>query len=578
MHCNRRSLAYRTRRLLPLGILLFWLTFLMPIYLPNMGGNGLKLPQNIITWGIVSAVIATIWLVMPARKAIRFTVTSRWVILAVSILAIPLLYTEPQWREAAFSRWLALTAGMIFYLSWLQYDLPRNWYAWVLYGVFAAASFQTLVTLLQFFCPDYVAIWFSYPIVQNRPYGVFQQVNVLASFIATGLALALMLLLLPGFAFKHKKSERYRKRLLGLMLVLFSILLIWLQSRIGLLGGAIAAVMLLLLGYRTNRKQAANAAGLLMLGIFFAVIFQHYRGEIESIEHMASTHARLIMLRDTLKMIVEEPWSGWGYGGFEYSFQHYRLAKGLSTLGLGVVRHPHNEILLWWAEGGIVAAIGILTLICAGARLAWQAWQQSRQTQGLNQQAADLNIALISVLVPILCHTQTEYNFTLAASHWAIFLLLFAQLDRQVSTVSERRTLSPVMSALLAGAIPAIALGVMVLSGFALNANLALTFVERNQWMDIEPARQAIKFDPWVNTERWHYDKQIHSLLLFNRTQEKYLLEEYSYWAQDYLSRRIDKNVYATWLSIMQHLEDVESYSRIHQEAHGLFPDDSRFL
>lgn len=568
---------FRSRRALPLGILLFWLIFIMPLYLPNMGGSGLKLPQNIITWGVVAAIIAIIWLAMPARKVIRFTVTSRWLLLGVLILAIPLLYTASQWREEAFSRWLGLAAGMIFYLSWLQYALPRRWQSWLLYGVLAAVTFQASVSLLQFFASDFVPRWLSYPIVHNRPYGVFQQVNVLASFIATGLALALLLFLLPIFALACKTSERFRKYFLGLLLILFSTLLVWLQSRIGWLGGGVASVLLLLLGYRTDKKQAAIASGLIVVAAALALIFQ-LGGGVENIEHTASTHARLIMLHDTLKMIAEKPWLGWGYGGFEYNFQHYRLARGFSTLALEVVRHPHNEVLLWWVEGGIVAAAGLLTLIWAGISLALRAWKQSLQAQGLNQQTAGLNIALICVLIPILLHTQTEYPFALSAAHWTIFLLLLAQLDRRVSSVAERRSLSPEISAFLGGVIPAISLGVLVFAGVALYANLTLTFAERNHLVDIEPARQAIKFDPWVNTERWYYDKYIHSLLVFNRTQDPLLLEEYSYWAQDYLSRRIDKNVYATWLSIMQYQQDTESHNRIRQEAHGLFPEDPRFL
>ncbi|EKN4696537.1 O-antigen ligase family protein [Yersinia ruckeri] len=567
---------YHDWSLITLGILLFWLIFIMPIYLPNMGGSGLKLPQNIITCGVIAAITATLWLTMPARKIIHFTVTSHWILLGVLILAIPLLYTAPHWRDAAFSRWLGLATGVVFYLSWLQSGLSHRWFSWVLYGVLGAVTVQASITLLQFIAPDYVPAWFVYPIVQNRPYGVFQQVNVLASFIATGLALVLLLFLLPGFALARNTLERSRKCLLGLILVLFSVLLVWLQSRIGWLGGGIAGAMLLLLGYRTDKRQTLIASGLIVLGMVFAILLQN-RGAIENIEHTASTHARLIILHDTLRMIAEKPWLGWGYGGFEYNFQHYRLAQGLSTSGLDVVRHPHNEILLWWSEGGVVAAIGILILIFAGTRLGWQVWRQSRQTQGLNQQVVDFNIALTFVLIPILLHTQTEYPFSLSAAHWVIFLLLFAQLDRQVSTVSEWRSLSPIISTFLGGAILAISLGVVVLSGGALYANLALTSLERNHWVDIEPARRAIKFDPWVNSERWHYDKQMYSLLVFNRTQDPRLLEEYRHWAQDYLSRRIDMNVYATWLSIAQYQQDMESYKRIHQEAQGLFPEDPRF-
>ncbi|MGF6191430.1 pilin glycosylation ligase domain-containing protein [Serratia sp. 2723] len=81
--------------------------------------------------------------------------------------------------------------------------------------------------------------------LNGRAYGVFQQANVLASFLATGLALALMLFLLPAFTCDHTGSERLRIQGLGLMLVLFSVVLVWLQSRIGWIGGAAVALLFL---------------------------------------------------------------------------------------------------------------------------------------------------------------------------------------------------------------------------------------------------------------------------------------------------------------------------------------------
>lgn len=81
--------------LLPLVLLLIWLIFLSPLALPNMGGSGLKLPQNILTWAVMAAVTATLWLTLPANSPISLSVTARWLLLAVVILAIPLLYTSP---------------------------------------------------------------------------------------------------------------------------------------------------------------------------------------------------------------------------------------------------------------------------------------------------------------------------------------------------------------------------------------------------------------------------------------------------------------------------------------------------
>ncbi len=90
---------------------------------------------------------------------------------------------------------------------------------------------------MQLTLPGTLPAWFDYPMKNGRPYGVFLQVNVLASFIACGLALALMLLLLPDFSLTQPKAERGRRYALGLVLVLFPVLLVWLQSRIGWLGG-----------------------------------------------------------------------------------------------------------------------------------------------------------------------------------------------------------------------------------------------------------------------------------------------------------------------------------------------------
>lgn len=552
--------------LLPLGLLLIWLIFLSPLALPNMGGSGLKLPQNILTWAVMAAVTATLWLTLPANSLISLSVTDRWLLLAVVILAIPLLYTSPHWQGAGLARWLGLAGGWVFYVSWMQYRPPHFARHWLFYAILLAAVFQGVIALLQLTLPGTVPAWFDYPMKNGRPYGVFQQVNVLASFISCGLALALMLLLLPDFSLTQSKAERGRRYSLGLVLVLFPALLVWLQSRIGWLGGGISGALLLWLGWRQAKKLTGIATGLMLVGITIALIFR-INGGVETVEHAASNQARLIMLQDSLKMIVEKPWLGWGYGGFEYGFQHYRLAAGLSTLGLGVVRHPHNEILLWWVEGGIAALAGMAILLCAGFRLFWLSWRKH-----------GASLALAIALLPLLLHSQTEYPFILSSAHWAIFLLLLAQWDRQTDKATERTTFPLITPSFLRAVVPMASAVVFIVASIGLYANLSLTAVERNHFADIQPARRAMAFDPWVNTERWHYDQQTHALLLYNQTRDPRLLENYAQWAQGYLARRIDKNVYASWLAIAQYQQDTATYRRLHQEAKALFPTDPRFL
>ena len=226
---------------------------------------------------------------------------------------------------------------------------------------------------------------------------------MLGSFIATGLALALWLLLAPFSA-----PTRRQIPLLAL-LAAFSALLVLIQSRAAWLGAALAAALLL-----------GAAIGL-------TVLFTGFGLETSSVllDREFSNSARLTMLHDVGAMILAKPVLGWGYGGFEYSFAHFRLQTMPWREVLEVAGHPHNEILLWWVEGGLKALAGIAIVLAAGVRLLKSAWQGDRE------QPNGARVGLFLVLLPMLIHTQLEYPFYLSAPHWLAFLLLLALLDGQ---------------------------------------------------------------------------------------------------------------------------------------------------
>lgn len=570
------------RQFLPLGILLYWLIFLIPLYLPNMGGSGLKVPQNIITWAVMALVVASIWLIRPAGQAVILTVTARLLLLAIIIMGIPLLYTPAPWHDIALSRWLGLIGGWIFYISMLQYRIPRLYRHGVFYAILLATAFQAIIALMQFMAPQAIPDWFTYPIADNRPYGVFQQVNVLASFIATGLALALMLFLLPTFTMASIYCEHLRARVLKLVLLLFPILLVCLQSRIGWVSGIAVAVLSIRYFRHGDAQRIKWATGLMTLG-FLAGIAILCSGILTPnghfiLNHDASNQARYTMLRDTLAMIAQKPLLGWGYGGFEFCFQHFRLAQTPPTVITEITRHPHNELLLWWVEGGAVAFVGTLILLGCGLRLIGKSLRHDRIRSLTLKYPANESLALCLVLLPMVLHTQTEYPFMLSAAHWAIFLLLFAQWDRQLSVSTERLIFSSSAEITLKIIFITLSCIVLFFAAIGLYANQALTLIERNGLSTIEPARRAMKFDPWVNTERWNYDKQTYSLLTFNQTRDPRLLDSYNRWAENYLIRRIDNNVYAAIIAISLYQQNALTHSRLRQEAHALFPEDPRFL
>ena len=62
---------------------------------------------------------------------------------------------------------------------------------------------------------------------------------------------------------------------------------------------------------------------------------------------------RWTVLKTSLALFAERPWMGWGVGSFAAVF-----LERAGPLGLGSISHPHNELVLWLVEGGLVGLAG----------------------------------------------------------------------------------------------------------------------------------------------------------------------------------------------------------------------------
>ncbi len=544
-----------------LPLLLIWMAAILPFYHPNMGGGGLALPQNILAW---SAMALTTLLVTASvclgRARLSLTPTARLLLLGIAVLALPLLYTRAEWREDALWRSAGLLGGWLFYVACLQLRLTTRQRDLLLYGLLFAVSVQALLAALQLFAP--ALAWVAPN--GHRVYGVFQQPNVLGSFIATGLALALWLLLAP-------LSTPTRRRQLPLLALLaaFSALLVLIQSRAAWLGGALAAALLLWRFARQRPAASRWAGGALLLGVAagLTVLFTGLGLDSRAglIGRELSNSARLTMLHDVGAMILAKPLLGWGYGGFEYSFAHFRLQEMPWREVLEVAGHPHNEILLWWVEGGLPALAGIVIVLVAGALLLKRAWQRDREQPG------GARVGLFLVLLPMLVHTQLEYPFYLSAPHWLAFLLL-ALLDGQTG---EPRPLPFAKALSLPVAMAAI--GMLVMAIFAWQGRMALTQSERTMLASIDSIEQMPPPAAWIYRERKTFDEQSHALLVYNQTRDDALLTGYRQWANAYLQRRIDANVYATLIMILRYQGAQAEADARQREAAFLFARDARF-
>jgi O-antigen polymerase len=545
-------------------------------YITNQGANGLVLPVNTLVWAVMALLVLFIGFKVSADKYRFTTIALPLFIIGIAVLTIPLLYADPCQLSRAGWRVAALIAGAVLYFAWLQVRLSRTQRQNLWLVLLLVVSGQAALALVQLFAPE----WAWVPMKGNRVYGIFQQPNVLASFMATGLALSLMLFLLPGFVLRQARYEHGRQAFLGVLLLVLPALLMWINSRVGWLGGALVALLFLWRFGVFFPARGKQAAALLVAGALVGLagmLWSWADGGLGYLSHEGSNQARWTMLRDTLRMIAEKPLLGWGYGGFEYNFLHFRINQVPPTVVTEIANHPHNEILLWWVEGGLVALLGGGVMVLGGVRLVMHACRRDAQALNARRRTAGESTALCIVLLPMALHTQLEYPFYLSALHFMVFLLVMATLERQVSGVMGRRSLPLSAGRLLRGLLPVASVATVVLMVFALLGGLALTRAERVGLMDVREVQAMPLLSRWVHQDRATFDEQVHALLTYNRTHDETLLEDYARWAQDYLTRRIDANVYASLIMILQHQGRWGLAERYRRDASLLFPVDARF-
>ncbi len=243
---------------------LYWLLG-MHFFMHNPGGAGLYLPFNAWGWIFASLVMALgLWHVtLSQRLVVSPLLTAQW--LGGLLLLLPMAYPGFELKDYAIPRLLGLFAGLLFLASLYQWRFGREARDRLLYLLLGAVAIEALLGLVQY----YLLVpgnWIGYDTQTNRPYGIFQQPNVMASFMATGLSLAIWLEL-RGDANPWLKGLRY-----GVILAT-SLLLVVLQSRVGQLGGVMA--LLLLSAQLGRERRLGRMLALVALGILLGLASQY---------------------------------------------------------------------------------------------------------------------------------------------------------------------------------------------------------------------------------------------------------------------------------------------------------------
>ncbi|WP_243454166.1 PglL family O-oligosaccharyltransferase [Oceanisphaera pacifica] len=531
----------------------------MHLYLPHLFGIGLQLPFNVMGWFFIGLI--TLLGLYHCHE--RRLLTSRfWLgtVLASILLWIPFLYPNNSVAEQALPRMLGLVAGLLFYLALQQCRFNARGRRYLLYCLLAAVSVEILLGMIQFFILE-PGNWFGYNTKVRSPYGIFQHRNVMASFVATGMVLAIYLWLHEAKTPKH----RFLLKSLWFSSVLGAgaILVVLLQSRAGQLGLLLGLALLQPLLWQTllkNRSKRLLASLLLIpLGIVVGVFgLDAFDMSKRSLSIYTDADGRFDIYAHALRMWLDKPWLGFGYGSFESAFyQTYatwrELTPGAKPL-FTEMGHPHNEFLLWAIEGGAVPLLGLLIMSVLVLRL-------------LCRLPIAQGMAWIGVLSPIFIHSQTEFPFYHSLPHWLMVLVLVYVMDAQYG---QRRLLSP-PGAWMRWPIRAWGVGVMLFMASGLYAGQQLTQYARNE--QHSQAQLSAVINPWVWYNRVefyrHHWQLIHALL----TQDRAQLLAYADWAQRFVRHTPRAGVYYNAYLALGYAGNEDQAQQLLAQARRLYPN-----
>ena len=394
---------------------IFSMYFLIGIhfYADTLGGYGLYLPHNIVGWIFITLLISIGIFQVISNKRIYFSPFFKYSFLGVVCLLLPIIFQDNELLSWSSLRMFGLIGGMLFYFSLLQFNFSKKEKCHLLYIILAGIFLESLLGICQYYFFS-TNNWMNYNTQENFPYGIFKQRNVMGVFMCTGCAISIYLINNDDRYF----SSEMKRALTLLMPFTASIILVGVKSKAAFLGYILFFIFMafkLDINKQYTRFWIFSSLIGLLFGLYSPDLFERKFSE-KSLQHQTGTISnRLNRFETTLKLWMQKPILGNGYGSFTRKYREFHAYRFANEDDFNsresFCDHPHNEILYWVVEGGIIAAIGLI--IFAGGYLVM-----------IFRVNLKNGLCFLSLVTPILVMTQTGFPFYSSTVHWITFLFL----------------------------------------------------------------------------------------------------------------------------------------------------------
>ncbi len=426
------------------NLLLIALFLLAPLYFqPNLGGIGLNLTYNIPAWAIVSFLInGSLYLMASTQRFIH--PRHSWALLVFPVVMILSGIAAGSSQPIPwFFRQIYILGGILFLFALFQFNIKQRQVERLLYVVVASAFINTLVAITQIFSPELIREWLA--TAGNIPLGTFQQVNVLSSYLATGIIISFYLISRPSIT----SASLAAKVLLIVCIGSSAFIITYIGSRSGMLSTVIGILILL----ACRRQQLKKRAVLTLVGLLSLLAgaipggtvqgvsgFERLSQKTIEITEGVDASIRINMYTIALELVAQKPLFGHGIGNFQrvWGLQSGDYHQRNPNAKLPpYITHPHNELVYWLIEGGIVSFTGIIIAIGV---IIFALIRCGSQRGG----------GYAALLIPISLHAQVELPFYLSSLHWFLWLFLIFLILRHriiISTVPLSRSATQLIKA-----------------------------------------------------------------------------------------------------------------------------------
>ncbi|HIF9218233.1 TPA: PglL family O-oligosaccharyltransferase [Photobacterium damselae] len=523
----------------------------------NPGGSGLELSFNVTSWIPFSIAIALGLAEICRQKIWRYSKLTLILLLCCVLLSLPVFYPNADASQVSF-RLFTLWSGWLFFVALQQFTFTHKQRQRILWFILAGILIETLFAWVQFL---YLKPGnpFGYDTLANRPYGIFQQPNVMASFLATGLVLSAYLLARVPM---YRGKWNWQHLILQLTPVLIIPILVVLSSRTGWLG-AIVGVGLMIPYLRRFAPKKLWIGWLLMVvaGLMSAWGLTAERSWAPADGRVSLQSLRSVHIPQAFDMFKVEPMTGYGYGRFETAYitqtaiWHHddpKLPAGVPSLD-----HPHNELVFWAAEGGIIPLLGLL-IAAAAVFLKIKKARQGTQ------------LALIGLFFPITLHTQLEYPFYHSLIHWIVFIIFIYWVDNLTAKYYRYQATYVLTLKVFSIALPIVITSFMITT---LYSGAQLTKFETSKPINVDYLMKVN--NPWAWQNRFEWDLHVTQLQIGVATEKPQLIEDYINWATIKAQTWPRPALYQNLILAYNQLNNHKQAEQIEQEAQFLFPNMS---